>query len=191
MRHPHQALPPGPLAVRWKWAKITTDHPMHVLRAYRVSLASLRPNQIVWEPYRDYLGSLPAYCTASQHIWRSIVQLIHFWVVEGHHPECVLRQFGMKQGVPNNVDTSIELHKITLQGKHEKNWVQEHATHIARWVAHATIAEAPPFHGNTTVGYCRYRQAIPVGKGGRLDIDSNYGIRKAFLSQRRSGNGCD
>ncbi|KAF3973530.1 hypothetical protein CMV_003046 [Castanea mollissima] len=52
----------GPLAVRWKGAKITTDHPMHVLRAYRVSLASLRPNQIVWEPYRDYLGSLPAYC---------------------------------------------------------------------------------------------------------------------------------
>lgn len=73
--------------------------------------------------------------------------LIHFWVVEGHHPERVLRQFGMKQGIPDNVDTSIELHKITLQGKHEKNWVQEHATHIARWAAHATIAEAPPFHG--------------------------------------------
>ncbi|XP_075669716.1 serine/threonine-protein phosphatase 7 long form homolog [Castanea sativa] len=122
MRHPHQALPPGPLAVRWKGAKITTDHPMHVLRAYRVSLASLRPNQIVWEPYRDYLGSLPAYCTAGQHIWRSIVLLIHFWVIEDHHPERVLRQFGMKQGVPDNVDTSIELHKITLQGKQEKNW---------------------------------------------------------------------
>ncbi|XP_075669882.1 serine/threonine-protein phosphatase 7 long form homolog [Castanea sativa] len=144
MRHPHQALPPGPFAVRWKGANITTDHPMHVLRAYRVSLASLWPNQ---EPYRDYLGSLPAYCTAGQHIWRSIVPFIHFWVVEGHHPERVLRQFGMKQGVPDNVDTSIELHKITLQGKHEKNWVQEHATHIARWVVHATIAEAPPFHG--------------------------------------------
>ncbi|XP_075638005.1 uncharacterized protein LOC142610152 [Castanea sativa] len=53
----------------------------------------------------------------------------------------------MKQGVPDNVDTSIELHKITLQGKQEKNWVQEHATHIAKWAAHATIAEAPPFHG--------------------------------------------
>ncbi|XP_050240256.1 nucleoside hydrolase 3-like isoform X2 [Quercus robur] len=39
--------------------------------------------------------------------------------------------------------------------------------------------------GNTTVGYCRYRQAIPVGQGGRLDIDSNFGIRKAFLPQGR------
>ncbi|XP_050289663.1 protein MAIN-LIKE 1-like [Quercus robur] len=47
MRHPHQALPPGPLAIRWKGAKITTEHAMHVLRAYHVSLASLQPNQIV------------------------------------------------------------------------------------------------------------------------------------------------
>nr|POF24173.1 hypothetical protein CFP56_06255 [Quercus suber] len=30
----------------WKGAKITTEHGMHVLRAYRVSLASLRPNQV-------------------------------------------------------------------------------------------------------------------------------------------------
>ncbi|KAF3457284.1 hypothetical protein FNV43_RR01941 [Rhamnella rubrinervis] len=37
--------------------------------------------------------------------------------------------------------------------------------------------------GNTTSGECRYRQAIPVGLGGRLDIDTNYGIRKAFLPQ--------
>ncbi|GMI72100.1 nucleoside hydrolase 3 [Hibiscus trionum] len=35
--------------------------------------------------------------------------------------------------------------------------------------------------GMTTSGGCRYRQAIPVGLGGRLDIDTNYGIRKAFL----------
>ena len=73
--------------------------------------------------------------------------LIHFWVVEGHHPERVLRQFGMKQGIPENVDTSIELHKITLQGKHEKDWAQIHDPHIAKWAAHAKIADAPAFHG--------------------------------------------
>ncbi|XP_061994026.1 nucleoside hydrolase 3-like isoform X1 [Rosa rugosa] len=37
--------------------------------------------------------------------------------------------------------------------------------------------------GTTTAGGCRYRQAIPVGPGGRLDIDTNFGIRKAFLPQ--------
>ena len=47
--------------------------------------------------------------------------LIHFWVVEDHHPERVLRQFGMKQGIPVDVNTSTELHKITLQGKQHHN----------------------------------------------------------------------
>ncbi|CAN1130512.1 Nucleoside hydrolase 3 [Linum perenne] len=37
--------------------------------------------------------------------------------------------------------------------------------------------------GMTTAGSCRYRQTIPVGQGGRLDIDSNFGIRRAFLPQ--------
>ncbi|KAL3380361.1 hypothetical protein AABB24_000812 [Solanum stoloniferum] len=37
--------------------------------------------------------------------------------------------------------------------------------------------------GYATAGYCRYRQAVPVGLGGRLDIDSNYGFRKSFLPQ--------
>jgi hypothetical protein len=37
--------------------------------------------------------------------------------------------------------------------------------------------------GMTTAGSCRYKQAIPVGFGGRLDKNSNYGIKKAFLSQ--------
>lgn len=39
------------------------------------------------------------------------------------------------------------------------------------------------YQGTTTAGGCRYRQAIPVGLGGRLDIDTNFGIRKAFLPQ--------
>ncbi|KAI4317679.1 hypothetical protein L6164_025529 [Bauhinia variegata] len=39
--------------------------------------------------------------------------------------------------------------------------------------------------GMTTAGGCRYRQAIPVGIGGRLDIDANFGIRKSFLPQGR------
>ncbi|XP_047339236.1 uncharacterized protein LOC124942727 [Impatiens glandulifera] len=37
--------------------------------------------------------------------------------------------------------------------------------------------------GISTVGYCRYRQEIPVGQGGRLDVNSNYGFRKSFLPQ--------
>ncbi|XP_017976295.1 PREDICTED: uncharacterized protein LOC18600329 isoform X1 [Theobroma cacao] len=35
----------------------------------------------------------------------------------------------------------------------------------------------------STAGECRYRQAIPVARRGRLDVNSNYGLRKAFLPQ--------
>ena len=73
--------------------------------------------------------------------------LLHFWVVEGHHPERVLRQFGMKQGVPVDVNTSTDLHNITLQGKHDKDWAVEHASHIAKWAAHAEVVNAPIFKG--------------------------------------------
>ncbi|MQM04844.1 hypothetical protein Taro_037651 [Colocasia esculenta] len=37
--------------------------------------------------------------------------------------------------------------------------------------------------GTSTFGDCRYRQAIPIGKGGRLDVNTNYGIRRDFLPQ--------
>ncbi|OQU77984.1 uncharacterized protein LOC8085119 isoform X3 [Sorghum bicolor] len=39
--------------------------------------------------------------------------------------------------------------------------------------------------GMTTVGGCRYRQAIPQGGGGRLDKDTNFGLRRGFLPQGR------
>ncbi|XP_031480207.1 nucleoside hydrolase 3 isoform X6 [Nymphaea colorata] len=39
----------------------------------------------------------------------------------------------------------------------------------------------------STVGGCRYRQAIPPGLGGQLDVDTNFGIRKAFLPQGNRG----
>ena len=73
--------------------------------------------------------------------------LLHFLVIRGHHPERVLRQFGMKQGVPVDVNTSTDLHNITLQGKHDKDWAVEHASHIAKWAAHAEVVNAPIFEG--------------------------------------------
>ncbi|CAH9136675.1 unnamed protein product [Cuscuta epithymum] len=35
--------------------------------------------------------------------------------------------------------------------------------------------------GNGTAGYCRYRQAIGLGRDGHLDVDTNLGLRKSFL----------
>ena len=100
--------------------------------------------QIVWEPYMHAQGSLLAYCTACQHIWRAEVPLIYFWIVEGHHPEWVLHQFGMKQPIPKVVDTLIDLHKISLQGKWDKDWVAEHDAHIQQWGNRGQLVHAAP-----------------------------------------------
>ncbi|KAI4965477.1 hypothetical protein ZWY2020_051966 [Hordeum vulgare] len=35
--------------------------------------------------------------------------------------------------------------------------------------------------GMSTIGECRYRQSIPQGSGGRLDINANYGVRREIL----------
>lgn len=41
--------------------------------------------------------------------------------------------------------------------------------------------------GMSTAGGCRYRQAILLGRGGRLDIDTNSGLRRSFLPQGSRG----
>ena len=76
--------------------------------------------------------------------------LFYFWIVEDHHPERVFRQFGMKQAPPDIADTSVDLHKISLQGKLDRDWVQEHAVYIDRW-AHREehLADAPALDGDT------------------------------------------
>ena len=57
----------------------------------------------------------------------------------------------MKQAPLDIVDTSVELHKISLQGKLDKDWVQEHAVYIDWW-AHREecIADAPALDGDMT-----------------------------------------
>ena len=88
---------------------------------YQFDLVFLPFIQVVWEPYRDVLYLLPPYCIAGRYIWRAIMPLIYFWIVEKHHLEHVFHQFGMKQALPDLVDTSVDLHRISLQGKLERN----------------------------------------------------------------------
>ena len=107
--------------------------------------------QIVWELYTHTLCSLPAYCTVGQHIWRVEVPLIYIWIMEWHHPERVLRQLGMKQLVPLFVDMSTDLHKISLQGKWEKDWEVEHEPFIQQWANRENeVRGSPPLDGDDT-----------------------------------------
>ncbi|KAL0000067.1 hypothetical protein SO802_019669 [Lithocarpus litseifolius] len=57
----------------------------------------------------------------------------------------------MKQAPPEIVDTSVDLHRISLQGKLVRTWPQEHAGYIERWAHRGEhVVEAPILDGDTT-----------------------------------------
>ena len=63
-------------------------------------------------------------------MWRLIVPLICFWLVEFHLPDRVQQQFELKQEQPRDANTNHDLHKIDASGKVQKNWSVEHAVNI-------------------------------------------------------------
>ena len=67
-----------------------------------------------------------------------------------------LRRFGMKQPVLEVVDTSIDLHKISLQGKWDKDWVVEHGAHIQQWGNRGQLVRAAPLLDSDTTYLVEY-----------------------------------
>ncbi|KAK9107059.1 hypothetical protein Syun_023070 [Stephania yunnanensis] len=45
----------------------------------------------------------------------------------------VMRQFGLKQRIPPLHSISIELRKIDLRGKTDKDWSTEHSAYLCLW----------------------------------------------------------
>ncbi|KAK4410162.1 hypothetical protein Sango_0089200 [Sesamum angolense] len=79
-------------------------------------------------------------------LWRSICPLIFYAIVEMHHPEPVLRQFGMMQNIPDQPDTrDMSLHKITRSNRTGTDWVLQHILYITRWQRrYDTVIERQP-----------------------------------------------
>ncbi|KAJ9146396.1 hypothetical protein P3X46_028667 [Hevea brasiliensis] len=113
---PHDA----PLSARWSRARQITEVTTHVLQQIRHNLDRMRPEDITWEPYNEeLLDELPDMCIQGRPIWKAVVPLICFHIIEWHQPDRVMRQFGL-------------LHEITLRFS-ESNWAHHHATYINRW----------------------------------------------------------
>ncbi|KAH1262512.1 Serine/threonine-protein phosphatase 7 long form [Glycine max] len=70
------------------------------------------------------ISLLPPVCLVGSLAWYAVVPLICFQVIEWHQPDRVLRQFGMQQPVPESPSQPLNIHGITLKGKHDENWGQ-------------------------------------------------------------------
>ena len=92
---------------------------------------------MVWQPYEAELAHLLVFCVAGRDVWTARVPLVCFWLVEKHTLDRVVRQFGMVQEIPLNVDIDEALHAINLRGKMKVNWRDRQYGHIQVWNSRA------------------------------------------------------
>ena len=77
-------------------------------------------------PYgEDIRAQLPEQCLRDNHLWRVVVPLICFNILEWHQPDRVLFQFGLAQPIPRKPAQDDRLHDISLRGKVELKWTDE------------------------------------------------------------------
>nr|KYP50492.1 Serine/threonine protein phosphatase 7 long form isogeny [Cajanus cajan] len=87
----------------------------------------------VWQLYLQYFYSLPPYCVENTNIWRVVVPLIDFHIIEYHHVDRVMRQFGMVQHIPCPPRQLDNLHDLTLCEKDDIDWRVQHAVFVHKW----------------------------------------------------------
>ncbi|KAL5153894.1 Protein MAIN-LIKE 2 [Glycine soja] len=116
------------------------------VKVFRRKLDIMKRHEFVWEPYPSTVISLlPPVCLVGSIAWYAVVPLICFQVIEWHQPDRVLRQFGMQQPVPESPSQPLNIHGITLKGKHDENWGQLFAPMIQQWNnRHAFRVDAYP-----------------------------------------------
>ncbi|KAL0374575.1 UNVERIFIED_CONTAM: hypothetical protein Sradi_3373200 [Sesamum radiatum] len=118
------------------------------IRVIRDILDNMQENQFIWQPYDMDSDRIMAYAADfTPELWRSACPLIFYAIVEIHHPERVLRQFGMRQNIPEMPDSrDMTLHQISRKARTGTDWGVQHILHIRRWQRRRDkIVNRPPF----------------------------------------------
>ena len=110
---------------------------------FRGPLQDLEDYMVEWEPYRLLLPRLPSRVHLDEDVWRARMPLIHFWIVEHHYPDRVMRQFGLAQAIPPPLPLPEyevrRLHRV-VHSLGRSNWSDEHQVYVnesydpSRWL---------------------------------------------------------
>ncbi|KAL0372262.1 UNVERIFIED_CONTAM: protein MAINTENANCE OF MERISTEMS [Sesamum calycinum] len=178
---PHQidnnrVLPGAPYGAMWNCEHTFTRTVRTTVRVIRDILDEMQYDQFIWQPYDMESNVIMAYAgNFNPQLWRSICPLIFYAIVEMHHPERVLRQFGMMQNIPDQPDTrDMSLHKITRSNRTDTDWVLQHILYITRWQRrYDTVIQRQPISNrrDTDRGYWEWYNNIHVISFRRLLID--------------------
>ncbi|BAH93841.1 Os07g0238100 [Oryza sativa Japonica Group] len=105
---------------RYAHVQVRRGYPDYVFEFDR-----LQPSDVIWEPYteeavaaRAPLG-LSSLCTRDQAYWLTILPMVFDIFVEPHCPQRVMRQFGLRQVFPGNVQPTVlpADHSLTRRGQ--------------------------------------------------------------------------
>ncbi|KAL0430462.1 UNVERIFIED_CONTAM: Serine/threonine-protein phosphatase 7 long form [Sesamum radiatum] len=129
-------LPAAPYGAIWNCRHNFTRTVRTTVRVIRDILDNMQEDQTIMAYAADFTPEL----------WRSTCPLIFYAIVEIHHPERVLRQFGMRQNIPEMPDSrDMTLHQISRKARTGTDWGVQHILHIRRWQRRRdTIVNRPP-----------------------------------------------
>ncbi|KAL0445993.1 UNVERIFIED_CONTAM: protein MAIN-LIKE 1 [Sesamum latifolium] len=95
-----------PYGAIWNCEKNFTWTVRTTVRVIRDILDEMQSDQFIWQPYDMDSDVIMVYAADfNPQLLRSTCPLIFYAIVEMHHPERVLRQFGMRQNIPEATDT--------------------------------------------------------------------------------------
>ncbi|KAL0375789.1 UNVERIFIED_CONTAM: protein MAINTENANCE OF MERISTEMS, partial [Sesamum calycinum] len=152
-------LPAAPYGAMWNCEHTFTRTVRTTVRVIRDILDEMQYDQL----YDMESDVIMAYAgDFNPQLWRSICPLIFYAIVEMHHPERVLRQFGMMQNIPDQPDTrDMSLHKITHSNRTDTDWVLQHILYITRWQRrYDTVNTLQTLFQSTPVDVEGYRQLV-------------------------------
>ncbi|KAL5221082.1 hypothetical protein ABZP36_025795 [Zizania latifolia] len=145
-----------PFGIKWSGHHSFKDVPHNGIEFYREQYEKLKDSNVVWQPYDEKISLLHPRVQRESALWLARVTLIHFWIVEDHYPDRVMRQFGLFQVIPppppRDWASSVMLHKIVRTGG---DWSVKHAQYISEWkdLPSITVTEKRPYDPSTRDKY--------------------------------------
>ncbi|KAL0413848.1 UNVERIFIED_CONTAM: hypothetical protein Sradi_1586500 [Sesamum radiatum] len=175
----NRLLPAAPYGATWNCEHTFTRTVRTTVRVIRDILDEMQSDQFIWQPYDLDSDVIMAYAADfNPQLWRSSCPLIFYAIVEMHHPERVLRQFGMRQNIPEAIDTrDMSLHQISRKNRTGTDWNLQHIQYISRWQRrYDTVVQRPPISNrrDTERGYWEWQRRsssrMSIGSVERDDV---------------------
>jgi Plant mobile domain len=150
--------------------------------------------QFVWRPYDDeaVAALIPEYCLLNKNVWRASVPILCMHVVEWHHPDRVLRQFGMEQHIPTkavNLD-KLGFHGRDLRGQTDVDWLDRHGPLVEiwqHWPARVFSSDQPARQWVRLSQYSEWYRSItwrwldPIGGSMMYAVRKSYSISRVHV----------